>query len=144
MKTNIYQILKTNMDETKNQITNKIEIVLGLKGEKYKIIDLKFCKNIICVSGTCDLCIEKSNTKETITLTQSDITIKLGKDMFAELKNCTKKPPFRRLFSLIYFTRWQATLWPGITSFRSGAHSRHLSQACGQRVWNTQPLNSSV
>ena len=44
-----------------------------------------------------------------------------------------------------YFSaRWQATLWPGRISFNSGATSRHLSHACGQRVWNTQPLNSSV
>ena len=40
--------------------------------------------------------------------------------------------------------RWQAHLWPGLTSRISGARSQQTFMQCWQRVWKTQPAGGLV
>ena len=39
---------------------------------------------------------------------------------------------------------WEFTQWPGLTSLVGGTSAEHFSVACGQRVWNGQPLGMFV
>ena len=90
---NLYSMFETNIDETldSKQNTKKVDILFDLEGESYKIFDSEFGKNIVCVCGSCDLCLENNGRKEIITLDNPRKTIHLNKDIKVKLQNYTNE-----------------------------------------------------
>lgn len=89
--TNLYSMLETNTDETKNleRRLERTEILFDLQGESYKISDTKLDKNIICVCGSCDLVLENNDKKDVITINHPSVTIRVEQDTNIELRNYT-------------------------------------------------------
>lgn len=87
----LYEILETNSIENNNLITKKVELLYDMNGEKYCIQYTENTKKIICVSGSCDLKLEKDGLVETITLNHPSVTIKIDKNVSIEISNYTEQ-----------------------------------------------------
>lgn len=87
----LYEILETNSIENDNLKTKKVEILFNLKNDQYYLQDTENTKKIVCVSGSCDLKLEKDGLVETITLNNPSVTIKINKDVSIEITNYTKQ-----------------------------------------------------
>jgi hypothetical protein len=87
--TDLHSRHEINKDETKNQDTKKVEVLFDLKGDCYAISDTELCRNITCISGSCDLHMEKAGEKDTIALNSPIVVIRLEKGTNAEQKNYT-------------------------------------------------------
>jgi len=86
----LYKIIETNTDVTKNNETRRVEILLDLKGEIYKINDKDSAKEIVCACGSCEVCLKKDRKQETVTLSDYNKTIHVDKNISVELRNYTK------------------------------------------------------
>lgn len=87
----LYDILETNTNENNNAPTKKVELLFDLEKDKYYLQDTENIKKLICVSGTCDLKLEKDGLVETISLNHPSVTIKINKDVHIEINNYTKQ-----------------------------------------------------
>lgn len=88
---NLYERIDTNTLETNNTVTKKVDLLFDMNNDKYCIQDIEYSKKLICVSGTCDLKLEKDNLVESITLNNPNEIIKIDKNVTVEISNFTKQ-----------------------------------------------------
>ena len=86
----LYEILGTNSIENNNLITKKVDLLFDMKNNKYCLEDTETSKTLVCVSGTCDLKLEKDDLIESITLNSPAETIKIEKNVAVEISNYTE------------------------------------------------------
>ena len=88
---NLYKIIKTNSIKNNNQITEKVELLFDIKDDQYRLQDTENTKKIVCVSGSCDLKLEKNGLIETLTLNHPSVTIIIDKNISVEISNYSKQ-----------------------------------------------------
>ncbi len=83
----LYKIIETNSIENNNLATKKVELLFDIENDLYHLQDTENTKKIICVSGSCDLKLEKDGLVETISLNHPSVTVKIDKNIFVEISN---------------------------------------------------------
>ena len=76
--TDLYSMLETNTDETKNleKKLERTEVLFDLETHRHTDFDTEFDENIICDCGSYDLSLESNGKRETITLNNHKNRIK--------------------------------------------------------------------
>ena len=85
----MYRIFATNTQEQKNHKINRVEILFDLIGSNYKLKDTTFIKNIVLVSGQCDLLLTNNLEEKIVSLIDISKTIQIEKNINVELKSYT-------------------------------------------------------
>lgn len=67
-----------------------IDILFDLDGNSHKVSHSELSKNVICVSGSCDLFMQNNGKNKIITLNKPHVTVHIEKDTDIELKNTQK------------------------------------------------------
>lgn len=73
----------------KNHKINRVEILFDLIGSNYKLKDTTFIKNIVLVSGQCDLLLTNNLEEKIVSLIDISKTIQIEKNINVELKSYT-------------------------------------------------------
>lgn len=88
---NLYEIQERNLIKSKNQTIKKVDFLFELEKDLYCIHDIESIKKIKCVSGSCDLTLEREGLVETVTLDNPSMTVRIDKNIFVEISNYDKQ-----------------------------------------------------
>jgi len=80
----LYEISDINTKNT-NECIKKVDILFDLTGEKYILNDTNFCKQLMCVKGSCDIKLQNGKDIEYVTLNNPLSTLKIDKNIGIEL-----------------------------------------------------------